>query len=147
SQRSKTYLSVRRLVRVAVVAGRLKVEQDQQRVEVSLEQNIDVNPLRQVASVSDVSLSPVKLLSRCRGGSVLNRKPLGERRHVVDTRMQRPHLAIDFLGTKRRVEPHELRDIRSGCTARKIAPEKSAGCHGAARLRAVEVGHARQIRG
>lgn len=142
AQRTKPDLIARRFVWVPVVERRPDAEQNQQRIEISLEQHVNVHPLADVAPVPDIAAGSVK--HRRPGGSpVLNGQPLCVTRHIVHAGNRGAHPAVYGFGAERCVLPHELRDIRPDAGSRTDSAKQRRGRHLPSGLRTAKVREAR----
>src|ERR1041384_656689 len=105
------------VIRIAVIEGRACPCEDQKRVEVSLEQNVDVNPLSNVAAITHVTRHRIESIwSLC--DSSLNCEPGVEVSHVVNAGHGCRDLLFEFVRAEVAVLIKELRQVWPKSVAR-----------------------------
>ena len=99
-----------------------------------------MHPLREVAAGADIAADRIEVVGgRLHDVAVLGRQPVVVVGQVIGARQQRAHLPLDVLHAERRVQPHELGDVRADLGARQDVAEERLRRHLAAVLRALEV--------
>src|SRR6266850_2882246 len=83
-------------VRIAIVERRAEAGQYQEGLEVPLKQNVDVDPLTDVAAVSHITTCGIKYVGRLTEPA-LYRKPGVEISHVINSRRGGPDLLVDAV--------------------------------------------------
>src|SRR5215813_9588366 len=144
AESSKSDLSARLDVRIPRIKSRSNATYDQQGVEIRLEQNINMDPLAQVASISYIAPNRIELIRLARA-AILDVQPVAISGHIIDAGRRCLHLPVDPLGAKGSVQPHELGDVRTGERAWESAAKQGAGRNLSAGLGTAKVGESREV--
>src|SRR5262249_43546418 len=96
------------VIGVAVIERRACVGKNQKRLEVSLEQHVNVNPLSHVATAAQVTRHRIESI-RALFDSSLDCEPGVEVSHVVNAGYSRPDLLFDLARSEVEVLIKELR--------------------------------------
>src|SRR5690242_15508630 len=107
---SETHLRWIVRIRVCVIDRSAGPSQNQKRLEVCLEEHVDVDPLANVSAVANVTSSRIEHIGRLTD-SALNREPRIEVRHVVDTRKCGGDSLLEFVRTIVTVLVEVLRQV------------------------------------
>ncbi len=106
------------VVRIAVVKRRARARENEKRLEVRLEQNVDVYPLSDVATVAHVTWYWIECVRALRDAP-LNCEPRVEVSHVIDARDSGRNLLLDLVRAEVAVLVEELRKLWSNAIARR----------------------------
>ena len=69
-----------------------------------------MDPFAEVTATANVAVCGVVLINSC-NAAALHSQPVAVRSHMIKARQGRMDAAIDTLGSKRCLLPHELRDV------------------------------------
>ncbi len=97
-------------IRIAIVERRAEPGQYQEGVKVPLKQNVDVDPLTDVAAVSHIPVCRIKYVGQLTEPA-LHGEPRVEIRHVIDSRRGSPDLLVDAVRSEVARLVEVLRDI------------------------------------
>ena len=126
------------VVRIAVVERRASPAEYQERLEVSLEQYVDVDPLTEVATVTDVTRNRIESVRRL-GNAALNCEPSVEVSQVIDARQSSLDLLLDVVRAEVAVLIEELGDVWSNSISRSQTGKQCGSGNCAAGFRSFEV--------
>src|SRR5258705_10509650 len=107
-------------------------------MKVRLEQDIDVNPLANVSTVTHITRNGIENICRLIGAA-LHGEPSVKVSHVVNTGHCGSNLLLDFVGAEIAVLIEKLRQIRTYPVTRSQTAKQSRGCHGPACFESLEV--------
>ncbi len=122
------------VVGIAVVERRARSRENEKRVEVRLEQHVDVHPLSDVTAVAHVARHRIESI-RALSDASLDCEPRVEVSHVIDAGHSRRDLLLDLVRAEVAVLIEELRQVWSNAIAGRQAAKQSRGCYCAASLR------------